>query len=417
MLKISRIEKWKLALVSTIATLLVIISVLPFYTPNKVFAYMSIDINPSIELSINNKLEVLSVTALNTEGERIIENLPDWKKQDIAFVTNSIIDESKKYGYLNEGSNLLITTVKIHQESTTKDIEKKLEEKIVIISETLVKDTIHVTSVKSDENTRKKAEEQGISTGKYLIEEAENRDKEHKEGEDAKTSSNHLKNESIIKLENQRDDLEKKEAKDKKDKRDHENKKDKKDKRDHENKKDKKDKRDHENKKDKKDKRDHENKKDKKDKRDHENKKDKKDKRDHENKKDKKDKRDHENKKDKKDKRDHENIKNKKDKRDHENKKDKKDKRDHENIKNKKDKRDHENKKDKKDKRDHENIKDKKDKRDHENIKDKKDKRDHENKKDKKDKKDHENIKVKSDHDNKKNKDDHKELEEHIFYY
>ncbi len=286
LLNISRIDKWKLALVSTIATLLVIISVLPFYTPNKVFAYMSIDINPSIELSINNKLEVLSVTALNTEGERIIENLSDWEKQDITFVTNSIIDESKKYGYLIEGSNLLITTVQIHQGSTTKDIEKKLEEKIVIISETLEKDTIHVTSVKSDENTRKKAEEQGISTGKYLIEEVENRDKEHKEGEDAKTSSNHLKNESIIKLENQR---EKKEAKDKKDKRDHENKKVIKDKRDDESKKDKKDKRDQENIKDKKDKRDQENIKDKKDKRDHENQKDKKDKRDQENIKDKED--------------------------------------------------------------------------------------------------------------------------------
>ncbi|MGM7682334.1 anti-sigma factor domain-containing protein [Cytobacillus sp. Hm23] len=274
LLKITRIEKWKLALVSTIAALLVFISILPFYTPNKVFAYMSIDINPSIELSINNKLEVLSVTALNTEGERIIENLPDWEKQDITFVTNSIIDESKKNGYLIEGSNLLITTVQIHQESTTKDVEKKLEEKIVIISETLEKDTIHVTSVKSDENTRKKAEEQGISTGKYLIEEAENRDKDHKEGEGAKTSSSNLKNENIIKLENQRDNLEKKESKDKKDKRDHENKKDKKDKRDHENKKDKKEKWDHENKKDKVDKRDHENKKEK---WDHESKKDKED--------------------------------------------------------------------------------------------------------------------------------------------
>lgn len=54
---------------------------LAFNQNEKVYAYMSIDINPSLELGVNENLKVVELTPYNKEGRAIIEEIHGWKKR------------------------------------------------------------------------------------------------------------------------------------------------------------------------------------------------------------------------------------------------------------------------------------------------------------------------------------------------
>ncbi|GAE46488.1 hypothetical protein JCM21738_3395 [Mesobacillus boroniphilus JCM 21738] len=77
-------------------------ALVPAYQDGQVYAYMSIDVNPSIELAVNDDLKVLRMTGYNPEGEKIIGELKDWKKKDAAVVAEMIIEEIKDEGFLKE---------------------------------------------------------------------------------------------------------------------------------------------------------------------------------------------------------------------------------------------------------------------------------------------------------------------------
>jgi hypothetical protein len=161
-----RMDQVKVAFVSVAALILLIISFLPYYSSNQVYAYMSIDINPSIELGVNRNLQVIKTKALNKEGEKILQNLQDWKKNKIDIVTSQIVDLSQKYGYLQKGKEIIITTV-VNDKEMPK-VEKKLERKIKEIKKTCEQNEIQVTAVESDVKTREAALKKGISTGTLL---------------------------------------------------------------------------------------------------------------------------------------------------------------------------------------------------------------------------------------------------------
>jgi Anti-sigma factor N-terminus len=161
-----RLDQIKVAFVSVAALILLIISFLPYYSSNQVYAYMSIDINPSIELGVNRNLQVIKTKALNEEGKKILHNLQDWKKNKIDIVTKQIVELSQKYGYLQKGKEIIITTV-VNDKEMPK-VEKKLERKIKEIKETYEHNEIKVTAVESDMKTREAALKKGISTGTLL---------------------------------------------------------------------------------------------------------------------------------------------------------------------------------------------------------------------------------------------------------
>ena len=49
--------------------------------------YMSIDVNPSIELGMNENLKVVELIPYNKDGEKIVNMLSNWKRKGIEEVT------------------------------------------------------------------------------------------------------------------------------------------------------------------------------------------------------------------------------------------------------------------------------------------------------------------------------------------
>ncbi len=57
----------------SMAVLLIFLgTVVPVYQSNRAYAYVSIDVNPSIELGLNKDMKVVELTGYNEEGKKIV---------------------------------------------------------------------------------------------------------------------------------------------------------------------------------------------------------------------------------------------------------------------------------------------------------------------------------------------------------
>ncbi|MED1469765.1 anti-sigma factor domain-containing protein [Bacillus salipaludis] len=145
--------------------LLILASFIPAYQDNKAYAYMSIDVNPSIELGVNKKMQVVELTGFNEAGKEIITNIPNWQKKDVSDLTQNLLSEMKKEGYLNNRKQVIISTVRTEQ--AEKPVEDKLKENIEEIKESVNKQNLEATVLSGSEKERKEARQLGLTTGKY----------------------------------------------------------------------------------------------------------------------------------------------------------------------------------------------------------------------------------------------------------
>ncbi|MGG1400145.1 anti-sigma factor domain-containing protein [Bacillus salipaludis] len=145
--------------------LLILVSFIPAYQDNKAYAYMSIDVNPSIELGVNKKMQVVELTGFNEAGKEIIANIPNWEKKEVSDLTQNLLSEMKKEGYLHDREQVIISTVRTQQ--AEKPVEDKLKENIEKIKESVNKQDLKATVLSGSEKERKEARQLGLTTGKY----------------------------------------------------------------------------------------------------------------------------------------------------------------------------------------------------------------------------------------------------------
>ncbi|MYL18314.1 anti-sigma factor domain-containing protein [Halobacillus litoralis] len=96
------------AVVAALLFLMVLIPAYSWHGSNQAFAYMNIDINPSVELKLNERMQVLDIEPNNAEAEEIVALLSEWKKEDASEVTMNLIQTSRDKGYVHEGNQVLI---------------------------------------------------------------------------------------------------------------------------------------------------------------------------------------------------------------------------------------------------------------------------------------------------------------------
>lgn len=140
-------------------------SMIPMNQDNKAYAYMSIDVNPSIELGINKNMQVVELNGFNKEGKKIISAITNWKKKDVSQLAKNIITEMKKEGYLKSNQPIIISTVRTN--GSEQQAEAKLNENLKEIKAKANEESLEVTVYKGTEKEREKAHHLGITTGKY----------------------------------------------------------------------------------------------------------------------------------------------------------------------------------------------------------------------------------------------------------
>lgn len=130
---------------------------------------ISIDVNPSIELTTNRREKVLKVTALNDDAGQILDGM-DLKGADLHVAVNALIGSMVKNGYIDEVRNSVLVSVDSKnsgraaalQDELAADIQQALEHSA--ISAAVLKQ-----SVAEDEDLRSLAQQYGISAGKASL--------------------------------------------------------------------------------------------------------------------------------------------------------------------------------------------------------------------------------------------------------
>ncbi|WP_335870213.1 anti-sigma factor domain-containing protein [Bacillus sp. 2205SS5-2] len=132
-----------------------------FLGKDSVYAYVSVDINPSFEIGVTKDLEVIEITPFNAEAKEMLNSLKEWKNKSVHSVLKSVVAYSDEKGFNIE--NMIITTA-VNKKKATKSntrLDKEVEE---IKTELPVTTTIVPVTLEQ----RNKAHENGISTGTYI---------------------------------------------------------------------------------------------------------------------------------------------------------------------------------------------------------------------------------------------------------
>lgn len=149
-----------------VVMLMVIFSTISIITnENEVYAYMSIDINPSIEMAVDKNLQVVALHPYNEDGKRIVKDLDNWKHQLVTEVINKIILESDRQGFLADEKQVFVATVP--HAKRQHNIDEKLTDELQTLK-TSVGKKLAMTIVEGTEEQRDDALKNGVTTGTYL---------------------------------------------------------------------------------------------------------------------------------------------------------------------------------------------------------------------------------------------------------
>ncbi|GLH63521.1 anti-sigma factor domain-containing protein [Parageobacillus sp. G301] len=162
---IVRRRSFRYVITSLVAAVVLLVTTSLHFPSNEVYAYMSIDINPSIEVGVDEQLKVLKLKAYNEEGKRVVSQLSHWKKKKFVDITMEIIELSMQKGYLQEGGQVLITTVeRKHRAASSRELSTELKK----IQHSYQQKNIIVKTEESTMEVRNKAVKKGMTTGKLL---------------------------------------------------------------------------------------------------------------------------------------------------------------------------------------------------------------------------------------------------------
>ena len=131
-------------------------------------AYVSMDINPSVELGVNGFDKVTSVEAYNEDGEKILGGT-DLVNSDVDDAIKIVILNAISEGYINEDG---LSAIEITTSADKEDVATKLNESLKEIAE----ETLDNNNVEAEVETEKvglarraEARELGITPGKLNL--------------------------------------------------------------------------------------------------------------------------------------------------------------------------------------------------------------------------------------------------------
>lgn len=145
------------------------------HSPEKAFAYIDVDINPSVELLINEDAKVLSTKSLNADAQKLLRDLKLVNKP-VKQAISEIVTASQQLGFISpEKNNTVLVSASINENYTDKQKDSQQTKLDIILTE--VKEiSVKVGSndlkpevIKVTPQNRKTAVENDISMGRYEL--------------------------------------------------------------------------------------------------------------------------------------------------------------------------------------------------------------------------------------------------------
>lgn len=132
-------------------------------------ATVSLDVDPSVELQVNQKERVLNVKALNEDGRIIVGDM-DLSGSSLDVAVNALIGSMLQNGYLNELANSILISVDNDDPVRGADLQARLSAEVdrLLQTDSFSASVLSQTVVRSSE-LQQMAEQYGITLGKAQL--------------------------------------------------------------------------------------------------------------------------------------------------------------------------------------------------------------------------------------------------------
>ena len=125
---------FKMAMAVSMCLVLLITLVYPGMIGNEtqtVYAFsVNIDVNPSVRINVNTVGRVESVKALNKDAKKLLEKVPNLKKENYLKATKIIMDSCYKKGYLKKKKSAALVSIVSKDKAVNKNNFKNLKKVI-----------------------------------------------------------------------------------------------------------------------------------------------------------------------------------------------------------------------------------------------------------------------------------------------
>lgn len=138
-------------------------------TPTDAETFVYLDVNPSIELRMDNENKVVECLAANEDAETILAGLK-LEGVDMNTALTAIVGSMYVNGYLTEDSNSILISVDGKDEETTDTLLSDITSKINTVFENSgLECSIVAQRVEVDDDLKQRAQENGVSVGKMHL--------------------------------------------------------------------------------------------------------------------------------------------------------------------------------------------------------------------------------------------------------
>ena len=136
---------------------------------NKVASIVSLDVNPSIEIRVNQKENVLEVNPLNDDGRTVVGDM-DLEGTSLDITINALIGSMLREGFISELSNSILISVENSDLEKSVELQNKLTDEISKLLQTnKFSGAILSQTISSNDDLVKLAETYGITLGKAQL--------------------------------------------------------------------------------------------------------------------------------------------------------------------------------------------------------------------------------------------------------
>lgn len=145
-------------------------------------AYVSLDINPSIEMGVDKNSQVIKAKGLNDEGDNLLK-LVSLKNKNVYLAIEELIAASIENNYLDpDQENLVFAAVTNETDAGTTVVEEELVYDTITRSAAKTPQVpVKVLVTEAKPEVQKEAQKNGVSTGKYLLYLDEEQSKQHRD--------------------------------------------------------------------------------------------------------------------------------------------------------------------------------------------------------------------------------------------
>ncbi len=124
-------------------------------SPNSGYTVVALDVNPSLEIEVNEKEEVVEIRALNKDAEIVIGDM-NFKKVDLDVAINALIGSMLQNGYLSIDQNSILISIDSNNAQKAESLKESLSASVsAILKNSNIDASIMTQSYHTDNRTDK----------------------------------------------------------------------------------------------------------------------------------------------------------------------------------------------------------------------------------------------------------------------